>query len=129
MFQLKGVISDFYKMSLLKRREIHNYKSFFLLLKYIGLMILFIRLSLTKEVEEKLNSSLIQLVYTSIVIITFISCDYQVTIEANGMSIKCPHQLMINGDFVNSSWGRTYDTINPSNEKVCILYILYINVI
>ena len=46
------------------------------------------------------------------------SHDYQVTIEANGMKIKCPHQLMIDGEFVNSSWGRTYNTINPANEEV-----------
>ena len=42
----------------------------------------------------------------------------QVTIEANGMRIQCPHQLLINGEFVNSSWGRTYNTINPTDESV-----------
>ncbi len=42
----------------------------------------------------------------------------QVTIEANGLSIKCPHQLFVNGEFINSSRTQTYDTINPANEQV-----------
>ena len=42
----------------------------------------------------------------------------QVIIEANNMKIKCPNQLFINGEFVNSSWGQSYDTINPANESV-----------
>ena len=88
------------------------------------MMTLFIKLLLIKEEGENPSLSLIRLVYD---IAHFychipISCDYQVTIEANAMSIKCPHQLMINGNFVNSSWGRTYDTINPANEKVLYNY-------
>ena len=54
-----------------------------------------------------------------IYLIMWLSCDHQVTIEANGLSIKCPYQLLINGEFVNSSRTQTYDTINPANEEVC----------
>ena len=56
----------------------------------------------------------------------------QVTIEANGMSIQCPHQLLINGEFVNSSWGRTYNTINPTNETVsyyCTILLLLMSTV
>ena len=42
----------------------------------------------------------------------------QVVIEANNMKIKCPNQLFINGEFVNSSWEKSYDTINPADESV-----------
>ena len=42
----------------------------------------------------------------------------QVMIEANNMKIKCPNQLFINGEFVNSSGGQSYDTINPADESV-----------
>ena len=38
------------------------------------------------------------------------------------MHIQCPHQLLINGEFVNSSWGRTYNTINPTDESVSSLH-------
>lgn len=34
------------------------------------------------------------------------------------MDIKFPHQLFINGQFVNSVSGREYDTINPADESV-----------
>ena len=39
-------------------------------------------------------------------------------IEANNMKIKCPNQLFVNGEFVNSSSGQSYDTINPADESV-----------
>ena len=52
------------------------------------------------------------------------------------MSIQCPHQLLINGEFVNSSWGRTYNTINPTDESVsycniycCAMITYYLQVI
>lgn len=37
---------------------------------------------------------------------------------ALGMTLKMPHQLFINNEFVDSSNGDEYDTINPANETV-----------
>lgn len=57
----------------------------------------------------------------------------QIEVEANNMHLKFPHDLFINGkvygriivlrlmnilQFEPSSSGRTYDTINPTNEEV-----------
>ena len=39
-------------------------------------------------------------------------------IKANGMEIHCPHQCFINGQFVDATLGKTYDTINPTDESV-----------
>ena len=41
------------------------------------------------------------------------------------MKIKCPNQLFINGEFVNSSWGKSYDTINPTDESVRALTVFF----
>ncbi|KAF8372811.1 alh-3 [Pristionchus pacificus] len=41
-----------------------------------------------------------------------------IEVEANNMHLKFPHDLFINGKFEPSSSGRTYDTINPTNEEV-----------
>ncbi|XP_024915543.1 cytosolic 10-formyltetrahydrofolate dehydrogenase [Cynoglossus semilaevis] len=35
--------------------------------------------------------------------------------EVNNMTIKMPHQLFINGEFVNSEGEKTYQTINPTD--------------
>ena len=34
------------------------------------------------------------------------------------MTIKMPYQLFINGEFVDAESGRTFDTINPTDETV-----------
>jgi len=39
-------------------------------------------------------------------------------IKANNMEIQCPHQCFINGQFVDATLGKTYDTINPTDESV-----------
>ena len=38
--------------------------------------------------------------------------------DVNGMQITFPHQLFVNGTFVDASDGATYDTINPADETV-----------
>lgn len=42
----------------------------------------------------------------------------QVTIAANSRVIKVPHQMLINGRFVDSLEGKTYETVNPTTEEV-----------
>ena len=42
----------------------------------------------------------------------------QAVIKANNMEIHCPHQCFINGQFVDATLGKTYDTINPTDESV-----------
>lgn len=37
------------------------------------------------------------------------------------MELSFPHQMYINGKFVDSESGRTIPTINPANEKVICL--------
>ncbi|VDP04661.1 unnamed protein product [Soboliphyme baturini] len=41
-----------------------------------------------------------------------------VKLTANGMEVSFPHQLFIDGQFVDSVSGETYETINPANESV-----------
>lgn len=43
----------------------------------------------------------------------------QVTISANSRVIKVPYQMLINGRFVDSVEGKTYETVNPTTEEVC----------
>ena len=38
--------------------------------------------------------------------------------EVNNMTVHMPHQLFINGEFVDSSTGRTFDAINPNDGSV-----------
>uniref|UniRef100_F1KT06 10-formyltetrahydrofolate dehydrogenase n=1 Tax=Ascaris suum TaxID=6253 RepID=F1KT06_ASCSU len=40
-----------------------------------------------------------------------------INIHINDMDISFPHQMYIDGKFVDSVSGRTYETINPTNEK------------
>ncbi|XP_065175810.1 cytosolic 10-formyltetrahydrofolate dehydrogenase-like [Sycon ciliatum] len=43
-----------------------------------------------------------------------------VTVNANDMELKFPHQLFINGKFVDAIEGRTFKTINPyTEEPIC----------
>lgn len=57
----------------------------------------------------------------------------QVEKNINNMIIKMPHQLFINGEFVDAEGGKTYKTINPTDgtvrekrkHKECKIYILY----
>uniref|UniRef100_A0AAR2K1I3 10-formyltetrahydrofolate dehydrogenase n=1 Tax=Pygocentrus nattereri TaxID=42514 RepID=A0AAR2K1I3_PYGNA len=45
--------------------------------------------------------------------------DY-VSMNTNNMTIQMPHQLFINGEFVDAEGGKTYKTINPTNgEPIC----------
>lgn len=41
-----------------------------------------------------------------------------VEMEVNKMKIKFPTQLFINGEFVNSEFGKTITSVNPSDESV-----------
>lgn len=36
----------------------------------------------------------------------------------NNMMIRMPHQLFINGEFVDAEGGKTYKTINPATAEV-----------
>lgn len=36
----------------------------------------------------------------------------------NNMTIRMPHQLFINGEFVDAEGGKTYKTINPTTAQV-----------
>lgn len=42
----------------------------------------------------------------------------QVEKSINNMTIKMPHQLFINGEFVDAEGGKTYKTINPTDGTV-----------
>jgi len=44
-------------------------------------------------------------------------CDYK-TVEVNGKQIQMPNQLFINGEFVEAQSGKTFETINPTDESV-----------
>ena len=43
----------------------------------------------------------------------------QVQMRVNNMDLSFPHQCFIDNEFVDSSDGRTFDTINPNDESVC----------
>lgn len=36
----------------------------------------------------------------------------------NNMTVKMPHQLFIDGEFVDAEGGKTYKTINPTDGLV-----------
>eukprot|EP00040_Diaphanoeca_grandis_P000803 m.16504 g.16504 ORF g.16504 m.16504 type:complete len:921 (-) comp11077_c0_seq1:330-3092(-) len=38
-------------------------------------------------------------------------------VARNGVEVKIPHQLFINGNFVDAKSGKTYETIDPATEK------------
>ena len=42
----------------------------------------------------------------------------QVELNKNNMDLTIPHQLFIDNEFVDSSDGKTFKTINPANEEV-----------
>lgn len=42
----------------------------------------------------------------------------QVEKSINNMSVKMPHQLFIDGEFVDAEGGKTYKTINPTDGLV-----------
>lgn len=42
----------------------------------------------------------------------------QVEMNINNMTIRMPHQLFINGEFVDAEGGKTYKTINPTTAQV-----------
>lgn len=39
----------------------------------------------------------------------------------NNRNISFPHQLFINNEFVDSSDGNTFDSINPADETVSVM--------
>ena len=41
--------------------------------------------------------------------------------RVNNMDISFPHQLFIDNEFVDSSSGNKFNTINPNDESVSIL--------
>lgn len=52
-----------------------------------------------------------------------------VELEANGMKLKFPCQLFINGEFVDAENGKTLPTVNPSTEEViCHVSINFIKI-
>lgn len=42
----------------------------------------------------------------------------QVEKNVNNMTVKIPHQLFINGEFVDAEGGKTYKSINPTDGQV-----------
>lgn len=40
--------------------------------------------------------------------------------RVNNMDLSFPHQCFIDNEFVDSSDGRTFETINPSDESVSV---------
>lgn len=42
----------------------------------------------------------------------------QVEMNINNMTIQMPHQLFINGEFLDAEGGKTYKTINPTTGQV-----------
>jgi len=48
---------------------------------------------------------------------TEFNCDYK-ELEVNKKKIQMPIQLFINGEFVEAQSGKTFETINPSDESV-----------
>ena len=54
-------------------------------------------------------------------------CYFQVKMNVNNMDLEFPHQCFINNEFVDSSDGATFDTINPTDESVsaAILTVAY----
>lgn len=45
---------------------------------------------------------------------------FQVQMRVNNMDLSFPHQCFIDNEFVDSSDGRTFETINPSDESVSV---------
>ena len=43
------------------------------------------------------------------------------------MEINMPYQLFINGEMVDSESGRTFDTINPTDETVIVFKYVVIS--
>ena len=50
--------------------------------------------------------------------IILINFYFQFDMEVNNMTVHMPHQLFIDGEFVDSSTGRTFDAINPNDGSV-----------
>lgn len=48
----------------------------------------------------------------------------QVEKNINNMTIKMPHQLFVNGEFIDAEGGKTYKTINPTDGTVRRINIL-----
>ena len=42
--------------------------------------------------------------------------------NANNMDLTIPYQAFIDNEFVDSSNGNTFNTINPTNEEVAFLF-------
>ncbi|XP_023573094.1 mitochondrial 10-formyltetrahydrofolate dehydrogenase [Octodon degus] len=48
-----------------------------------------------------------------------LAVDY-VSKDANGMTVRMPHQCFIDGEFVDADDGKTYDTVNPADgSTIC----------
>ena len=50
--------------------------------------------------------------------------DLQIDLEVNNTKISMPYQLFIDGEFVDSVTGRTFESINPTDcsvSTVCVL--------
>ena len=52
--------------------------------------------------------------------------DLQISMHANDLDLKFPHQLFINSKFVDAAEGRTFKTINPFTEEVGIYWLIVI---
>lgn len=42
----------------------------------------------------------------------------QVEKNINNMTIKMPHQMFVNGEFIDAEGGKTYKSINPTDGTV-----------
>ena len=50
---------------------------------------------------------------------------FQVKLNANKMDLTIPHQAFIDNEFVDSSSGQTFNTINPNNEEVFVSLLYF----
>jgi len=63
------------------------------------------------------SSSQIIRVFRGLEVEEELDVDYAVQ-DALGMTLKMPHQLFINNEFIDASDGNEYDSINPAEESV-----------
>uniref|UniRef100_A0A8C2JBL1 10-formyltetrahydrofolate dehydrogenase n=1 Tax=Cyprinus carpio TaxID=7962 RepID=A0A8C2JBL1_CYPCA len=72
--------------------------------------------------EVKLRAAQLQLQNEDVYMATSFEEFIQMCVEKtlNNMTIRIPHQLFINGEFVDAEGGKTYKTINPTDgQAIC----------
>uniref|UniRef100_A0A8C2PYK7 10-formyltetrahydrofolate dehydrogenase n=1 Tax=Cyprinus carpio TaxID=7962 RepID=A0A8C2PYK7_CYPCA len=77
--------------------------------------------------EVKLRAAQLQLQNEDVYMATSFEEFIQMCVEKtlNNMTIRIPHQLFINGEFVDAEGGKTYKTINPTDGQVHGTQILF----